>query len=117
MLGRHLLAILAATIACTSGRLQSQGKEKHDGYVDFRKGDVLIIDGQPVVAGPKTKLKGAKSVAEIGVGWSVKVEGSRDKAGFLVAAKTRRSPMGWRRAKPRSSRPATRPSRCGSRRR
>ena len=94
MLGRHMFAILAATIACTSGRLEAQGREKHDGYVDFRKGDVLIIDGQPVVAGPKTKLKGAKSVAEIGVGWSVKVEGSRDEAGLLVAGKLEAKPNG-----------------------
>ena len=94
MMDRRLLAILAAAIACTSGRLEAQDKETHDGYVDFKKGDVFIVDGQPVIAGPKTKLKGAKGVAEIGVGWSVKVEGSRDKAGLLVAGKLEAKPNG-----------------------
>jgi len=56
MLDRRMFAILAATVACTSGRLEAQVKEKHDGYIDFRKGDLLIIDGQPVVAGPKMRV-------------------------------------------------------------
>ena len=56
MLDRRMFAILAATVACTSSRLEAQVKEKHDGYVDFRKGDLLIIDGQPVVAGPKMRV-------------------------------------------------------------
>ena len=80
-------AFVAAAIVTSSGRLEAQGKEKYDGYVDFKKGDVIIVDGQPVIGGPKTKLKGARSVAEIPVGWNVKVEGARDKAGFLLATK------------------------------
>jgi len=80
-------AFVAAAIVSSSGRLEAQGKEKYDGYVDFKKGDVIIVDGQPVIGGPKTKLKGARSVAEIPVGWNVKVEGARDQAGFLLATK------------------------------
>jgi len=88
MVHRRTACVLTAlAIACASGRLAAQDKEKHDGYVDFRKGDVLIIDGQPVVGGPKTRLKGVKSVADIPVGWSVALEGVRNAEGFLVASK------------------------------
>jgi Zn-dependent protease with chaperone function len=80
-------ALVAVAIVGSAGRLEAQDKEKYDGYVDFKKGEVIIVDGQPVIGGPKTKLKGAPSVAEIPVGWSVKVEGARDKAGFLLATK------------------------------
>jgi Zn-dependent protease with chaperone function len=80
-------AFVVAVIVSAAGRLEAQGKEKYDGYVDFKKGDVIIVDGQPVIGGPKTKLKGARSVAEIPVGWSVKVEGARDGKGFLLATK------------------------------
>jgi Zn-dependent protease with chaperone function len=45
-----------------------------------------------VIGGPKTKFKGAQTAAEIPVGWNVKVEGSRDKAGFLLASKLEAKP-------------------------
>lgn len=80
-------ALAAVAFGSAAARLEAQDKEKYDGYVDFKKGDVIIVDGQPVIGGPKTKLKGARSVAEIPVGWNVKVEGARDQAGFLLATK------------------------------
>lgn len=92
MVRRARRALLAAVMLCTTGRVEAQGREKYDGYVDFKKGDVIIVDGQPVIGGPKTKFKGAQTVAEIPVGWNVKVEGSRDKAGFLLASKLEAKP-------------------------
>jgi Zn-dependent protease with chaperone function len=47
-----------------------------------------------VIAGPKTKWKGARSTAEIPEGWNVKVEGKRDAQGFLVADKLEAKPNG-----------------------
>jgi len=79
--------LVAVAIACSAGRLGAQEKERHDGYVDYRKGDVLIIDGQPVVAGPNTRLKGAKSVADVPLGWNVKLEATRNAGGLLVAGR------------------------------
>jgi Zn-dependent protease with chaperone function len=87
-------ACVVAAMACWAGPLAAQGREKYDGYVDFRKGDVLVIDGQPVIAGPKTRLKGVKRAADIAVGWSVKVEGARDVVGFLLATRLEAKPNG-----------------------
>ena len=56
------------------------------GYAEFRRGDTLIVEGQRVVATQTTKLKGAKRVADIPLGYEVKVQGQRNAAGVLVAA-------------------------------
>ena len=87
-------AMVLAALAAVAGPLRAQKKEKYNGYVDFKKGEALVIDGQPVVADAKTKLKGTASLAEMPEGWSVKLEGMRDARGFLVASKVEAKPNG-----------------------
>jgi Zn-dependent protease with chaperone function len=55
------------------------------GYAEFRRGDTLIVEGQRVVATPTTQLKGAKRLADIPLGFEVKVKGTRNAAGVLLA--------------------------------
>jgi hypothetical protein len=58
---------------------------KLDGFLEFRKGDYLIVDGQRVKASPSTKIKGEASAAEIPLGNAMKVKGTRDASGTVLA--------------------------------
>src|SRR5947207_13033353 len=58
---------------------------KLDGYLEFRKGDYLIVDGQRVKASSTTKLTGAKNAAAISIGNAMKVKGTRDADGTVLA--------------------------------
>ena len=59
---------------------------KLDGYLEFRKpGDFMIVDGQRVKATPITKVIGAKNAAAISVGNAMKVKGTRDAQGTVLA--------------------------------
>ena len=60
--------------------------ETINGYAEFKRGDTLIVEGQRVVATQTTKVKGAKRIADIPLGYEVKVQGQRNAAGVLVAA-------------------------------
>src|SRR5215470_6201394 len=59
---------------------------KLDGILDFRKpGDFMICDGQRVKVTPSTKITGAKDAKSIPLGYMVKVQGTRDAQGTVVA--------------------------------
>ena len=57
------------------------------GFLDFRKGNVLIVDAQRVEATGKTKISGGKSkgLAGIPIGYELKVKGDRRPDGVVVA--------------------------------
>lgn len=62
--------------------------EKLTGYAEWRKGDLLIVDGQRVRVAPSTDFKGhdeAKDFTSIPLGYEVKVKGVRQKDGTLLA--------------------------------
>ena len=70
---------------------------KADGYLDFRKPGVLIVDGQRVQKGAKTKFKGggaAKNFESIPLGYEVHAEGARQADGSILAAKIEAKPNG-----------------------
>ena len=74
--------------ACLAAALSFSATVKPEtinGYAEFRRGDTLLVEGQRVVATPKTKLKGAKRIADVPLGYEVKVTGQRNGAGVLVA--------------------------------
>ncbi len=63
---------------------------KAQGYLEYRKKDALIVDGQRVVTTPKTQFKGggkAKSIATIPIGYEVAAEGTRQADGSIAATK------------------------------
>jgi len=68
--------------------------QKSEGPADFVKDSVIYVDGQPVVAGPKTAFKGVKSIADIKPGFWVKGEGKRRADGVIVAVKLEARPNG-----------------------
>jgi len=79
--------LLAATLLVLSAGFAyaADSPVKLDGYLEFRKGDYMIVDGQRVKATPSTVLKGAKTAATIPVGYAMKVKGTRDAQGTVLA--------------------------------
>lgn len=60
--------------------------EKADGYAEWRKGDVLIVDGQRVRATARTKVKGkVRSFDAVKLGYRVEAKGPRDAEGVILA--------------------------------
>jgi hypothetical protein len=59
-----------------------------EGYLEFKKGLFLIVDGQRIQTTEKTKLKAGKikSVADLPLGYGVRASGKREKDGTVVAA-------------------------------
>lgn len=75
-----MLVLLSAGYACAEDT-----SAKLEGVLEFRKGDFLIVDGQRVQASPSTKVKGAKNAAAIPPGYMMKVKGTRDPKGTVLA--------------------------------
>jgi len=63
----------------------SDSTVKLDGYLEFRKAEYLVVDGQRVKATSSTKITGAKDAASIPLGYAMKVKGTRDAKGTVLA--------------------------------
>jgi Zn-dependent protease with chaperone function len=91
-------ALLASTIAGSPLTAQNADRkvEDVDGYAEWRKGDLIIVDGQRVRATPATRFKGkhAKDLASIPLGFEVEAKGTRDASGVLVADTIEAKPNG-----------------------
>ena len=87
-----------ALAACLSAAAAAAiADEKHDGYAEFRQGDALVVDGQRVRAGVRTRFKGsgeARSFAAVPLGYEVKLRGQRLADGTLLAAEVEAKPNG-----------------------
>jgi Zn-dependent protease with chaperone function len=62
--------------------------ESLDGYAEWRRNGLLIVDGQRVRLGPSGKVKASKDIktlADIPLGFEVKVKGHRVQGGVLEA--------------------------------
>jgi Zn-dependent protease with chaperone function len=90
---RFLVALLLTTAPAWAG-----GKEeKVEGYAEWRKGAVLIVDGQRVQAGAGAKIKlprGLGDLASVPLGSEVKARGTRAAGGVLVAREIEVKPNG-----------------------
>lgn len=71
-------------------------KESLSGYAEFRIADGLVVEGQRVLVGPRTKLKarGVSKLEEIPLGWEVKVSGLRGADGSVLAEQLEAKPNG-----------------------
>lgn len=70
---------------------------KIEGYLEFRKEATLIVDGQRVRAGSRTRFKGsgkARSVETIPLGYEIEVKGERRKDGSVKASEIEAKPNG-----------------------
>lgn len=77
--------------------INAQGKKiKLNGYAEFRRGDILIVEGQQVLAPPgvKFKAKGIPGPDRVPLGYEVKVEGVRRSDGVVVARRLEAKPNG-----------------------
>ncbi len=93
---RGTLALLALLL-CAAPADAQQKDEKHEGYAEFRRRDVLVVDGQRVRSGVRTKFKGdaeAKSFDRIPLGYEVKLRGLRLSDGTILASEIEAKPNG-----------------------
>jgi hypothetical protein len=68
-----------------------------NGYAEWRKRDILIVDGQRVLGGTSTRFEGrgdARSFATIPLGYEVKVQGVRLSNGVVLARRVEARPNG-----------------------
>ena len=87
---RKLAQTLALLIAVAPAPTLAGEKVELEGYAEYREGDALVVDGQLVRATSRTrlKLKGrAHSFESIPLGYEVKVKGTRDANGMIIASR------------------------------
>lgn len=93
-----LISSMAGLVAQSDGRVISpQGKKiKLNGYAEYRKGDILVVEGQEVwiTPGVNFKGKGIPSVDRIPLGYEVKIDGLRRPDGLVMARKVEAKPNG-----------------------
>ena len=90
-----VLVLLALTLVSASGALRADGKDdKVDGYAEWRRGDLLVVDGQRLRATPQTKVKSkdVRSFDAIPLGYRVEAKGRRDAAGVIVVESIEANP-------------------------
>jgi Zn-dependent protease with chaperone function len=89
--------VLVVTFVVIPNPIPGQGKtEKLQGYAEWRKGGVLIVDGQRVRADDHTKFKG-KNISRldsIPLGYEVSVKGRRQSDGTVLAESIEAKPNG-----------------------
>ena len=84
------ITLLATYLAIPVSGWAATKTVKVNGYLDFRKPGILVVDGQRVKKGSKTQLRGsgaAKNFDTIPVGYEVKAEGTRQTDGTILATK------------------------------
>ena len=66
---RLALVVALATLSGTavSARAETKGKqEKAEGYLEYRDGAALIVDGQKVIVSPSTRLELKEDAKDLG---------------------------------------------------
>jgi Zn-dependent protease with chaperone function len=91
------VSLCVAGVSVLSAAPQQAKEEKFEAYAEWRKGDLLIVDGQRVRWQPNAKFKGsgpARSFASVPLGYEANVKGRRDAAGVLLATELEAKPNG-----------------------
>jgi len=94
---RRLATFVVVLALAATPAAQSAGKtEKLSGYAEWKRGDVVIVDGQRVRASRATKFKGrhARSIETIPYGYEVSVKGVRLGDGVVQATEIEAKPNG-----------------------
>ena len=84
-----ILLVLLAPLAAAAAK-----DEKVEGYAEWQKGNLIIVDGQRVRPAQKIKYKKIGSLYDIHLGWEVKAKGTRAADGTLVAREIEAKPNG-----------------------
>lgn len=83
-----LLFALAFLLPLPAAAQKEPARESLDGYAEWRRGDLLIVDGQRVRLSAAGKFKGhddVKAFAQVRLGDEVRVRGRRAADGVLIA--------------------------------
>jgi hypothetical protein len=91
------ILVLIAVLTGVPDLVPGQGKsEKLQGYAEWRKDGVLVVDGQRVRADHRTKFKGKKISAldSVPLGYEVTVKGKRQSDGTVLAESVEAKPNG-----------------------
>ncbi len=97
MPARSLVALVGVLALAAAPSDQTVGKtEKLSGYAEWKRGDLIIVDGQRVRASRATKFKGkhAKSIDAIPYGYEVTAKGVRLADGVVQATEIEAKPNG-----------------------
>lgn len=97
--GSNWRAAAAAVLllACAQPSAAEDKTIKVEGYAEWRRGDVLTVDGQRVRASAELKFKGhgeAKSFSAIPLGYEVTLKGIRLRDGTVLAREAEAKPNG-----------------------
>lgn len=100
MVTRRALSVLIVTcvlVALPPLSIAATKPTKVDGYVDFRKPGVVVVDGQRVRKGSGMRFKGsgaAKSFETVPAGYEIRGEGIRQADGTILASRLEAKPNG-----------------------
>ena len=97
MTAPRITAILALILMPASTWAATSRTVKISGYLDFRKPGVLVVDGQRVRQSSRTAFRGAgaaKNFDTIPTGYEMRVEGTRQTGGTILATKIDAKPNG-----------------------
>jgi Zn-dependent protease with chaperone function len=88
--------VVALLTGCASAPTAgSVREEKLDGYLEWRLGELLVVDGQRLTVSPTTRLLGeAENPARIPLGYEVKARGVRLPGGVIQAREIEAKPNG-----------------------
>jgi Zn-dependent protease with chaperone function len=95
LLGSLLVLVVVGSVG--PGAKEPKPKtEELEGYAEWRRDDLLIVDGQRVRVMPSTKFKGrsAPSLEAIALGYEVKAKGVRGSDGVIQAGEIEARPNG-----------------------
>lgn len=91
------IAVLLLTATVPVLAAEKAKEVKLDGYLEYRKGGLLVVEGQRVRPAPGLKFKGggeAKGVDSIPPGYEVKAKGERGPDGVVLAREIEARPNG-----------------------
>jgi hypothetical protein len=94
---RWAWTVALALVAGQAAAADKVKEEEAEGYLEWRQGEILIVDGQKVTTTAGTKFKGkdqATSVGAIPIGFEVKAKGIRGTDGSLIARELEAKPNG-----------------------
>jgi hypothetical protein len=94
---RTLALLTILSLAAGAPPSPAAQEERLDGYAEFRRGAVLVVDGQRVRASSGARFKGsgeARSFGSIPLGYEVKVKGVRLADGTVLAREVEARPNG-----------------------
>lgn len=92
-----LSLLLCAALAGPAALAQETKELKLDGYAEWRDRGALVIEGQRVRLAPGGKFKGggdARDFASVPLGYEVKVKGTRQRDGSILAREVEAKPNG-----------------------